>query len=98
MLDRNAHAAEKYGAAGLLLSSAGRDWPGLAAELREHPKGVIAWTCPPADIEICVDLHGNGSLVTRKAAGIEDRRVARRGTIWLSPPGLPEGFVDVAKD
>lgn len=79
--------SEKYGSAGLLLSSADRGWSGLSAELRNHSKGVIEWEGFQADIEICVDLHGNESLITRRAAGIEDRRVASRGTIWLSPPG-----------
>jgi AraC family transcriptional regulator len=92
------NAWDKYGSAGLLLSSADRDWSGLSAELRNHSKGVIAWSAPPSDTEICVDVCGNGSLVTRRAAGIEDRRIASRGTIWLSPPGLQEGSVDIAED
>jgi AraC family transcriptional regulator len=88
---------EKYGA-GLLLSSGDRAWSGLSAELRSHGKGVIAWRTSQSDTEICVDLCGNGSLVTRRAAGIEDRRVASRGTIWLSPAGLQRGSVDIAED
>jgi len=90
--------AKKYGSAGLLLSSADRGWSGLSAELRNHRKGVIAWRSPQPDTEICVDVCGNGSLVTRRAAGIEDRKVASRGTIWLSPPGLQEGSLDIAED
>jgi AraC family transcriptional regulator len=92
------NGAEKYGSAGLLLSSVDRDWSGLSAELRNHTKGVIAWRSPQADIEICVDVRGNGSLVTRRAASIEDRKIATRGTIWLSPPGLQEGSVEIAED
>jgi AraC family transcriptional regulator len=49
-------------------------------------------------MEMCVDVCGNGSLVTRRAAGIEDRRIASRGTIWLPPPGLQEGSVDIAEE
>src|SRR5262249_18422038 len=89
---------EKYGSAGLLISSADRGWSGLSAELRNHRKGVIAWSTPQSDTEICVAVCGNGSLVTRRAAGIEDRRVASRGTIWLSPPGRQEGSLDIAED
>jgi AraC family transcriptional regulator len=89
---------EKYGSAGLLLSSADRAWFGLSAELRSHGKGLIAWKGVQSDIEICADICGNGSLVTRRAAGIEDRRVATRGTIWLTPPDLREGSVDIAED
>jgi AraC family transcriptional regulator len=81
-----------------LLSSADRGWSGLSAELRNHSKGTIPWTSPQSETEICIDVCGNGSLVTRRAEGIEDRRVTSRGTIWLSPPGLPEGSVDLADD
>jgi AraC family transcriptional regulator len=90
--------AEKYGSAGLLLSSADRGWSGLSAELRNHSKGIVAWRGAQSDTEICVDLTGNESLVTRRAAGIEDRRVATRGTIWLSPPGWWEGSLEIAGD
>lgn len=90
--------SEKYGPAGLLRSSADRGWHGLSAELRNHRKGSIAWMGSRSDVEICVDLRGNESLVTRRAAGIEDRRVARRGTIWLSPPGWHEGSLEIAGD
>ena len=90
--------SDKYGSAGLLLSSAGRGWSGLSAELRDHSKAVIAWRGSRSDVEICVDLIGNESLVTRRAPGIEDRRVASRGTIWLSPPGWQEGSLELAED
>lgn len=90
--------SKKYGSAGLLLSSADRGWSGLAAELRNHSKGVIAWTGPQSNIEICVDLHGHESPVTRRAAGIEDSRVASCGTIWLSPPDWQEGSLEIADD
>jgi AraC family transcriptional regulator len=89
---------DRYGATGLLLSSADRGWSGLSAELRNHGKGVIAWSGPSSDTEICVDICGNGSLVTRRAAGIEDRRISSRGTIWLSPPGFQEGSVDITEE
>jgi AraC family transcriptional regulator len=89
---------DRYGGTRLLLSSADRGWTGLSAELRNHGKGVIAWSGPPSDTEICVDICGNGSLVTRRAAGIEDRRIASRGTIWLSPPGLQDGSVDITEE
>jgi AraC family transcriptional regulator len=90
--------SEKYGPTGLLRSSADRGWCGLSAELRNHSKGVIAWTSSPSDVEICVDLSGNESLITRRAAGIEDRRFSSRGTIWLSPPGWYEGSLEIAED
>jgi AraC family transcriptional regulator len=90
---------EQYGFEGLLSSSADRAWSGLSAQLcTTVRKGVIPWRTPQSDIRICVDIHGNESLVTRRAPGFESRIVARRGTVWLSPPGLQEGLVDIAED
>ena len=83
-----------YGSAGLLASSAGRGWSGLAAELRNH-SGVIAKK-PGPDTEICVDVHGGASVVTRQRDGITDRTVSERGTIWLSPAGCPDGVIEVS--
>jgi len=72
---------EKYGSAGLLLSSADRGWSGLGAELRSHTVGLINWKNTQPDIEICVDVRGSGSVITRRGAGINDRTIAKRGTI-----------------
>jgi AraC family transcriptional regulator len=87
---------EKYGSAGLLESSADRGWSGLAADLRSHSNGVIAWKNTQPDTEICVNMRGNGSIITRQGGGILDRTVAERGTIWLSPAGLQEDFIDIS--
>src|SRR4030081_3945314 len=69
------YGVEKYGPAGLLVSSADRGWSGLSAELRSHLDGVIAWKSTQSDTEICVDIHGNGSVITRRGGGIFDRTV-----------------------
>jgi AraC family transcriptional regulator len=90
------YAVEKYGTAGLLASSADRGWSGLSAELRSHRDGVIAWKTRQAETEICVDVRGGGSVVTRRGDTISDRTVAERGTIWLSPAGMREGLIDIA--
>ena len=89
----------KYGLEGLHISSTDRGWSSLSAQLcTVVRKGVIPWRTPQSDIRICVDVRGNESLVTRRAPGIESRIVARRGTVWLSPPGLQEGTIDIAED
>jgi AraC family transcriptional regulator len=82
----------------LLLSSANRGWCGLSAELRRHGQSVFPWRGPQTDTHITVDLSGNESLVTRRATGIVDRYVSRRGTAWLCPPGWREGSIDVTGD
>ena len=81
---------EKYGSTGVLASSADRGWSGLSAQLRTHSNGVIAWKNTQPDTEICVDIRGNRSVITRQGGGIFDRTVAERGTIWLCPAGLQE--------
>ena len=89
----------KYGLEGMHISSTDRGWSGLSAQLcTVVSKGVIPWRTPQSDVRICVDVEGNESLVTRRAPGIESRIVARRGTVWLSPPGLQEGTIDIAED
>src|SRR5258708_6323922 len=74
---------EKYGAAGLLLSSADRGWSGLSAELRSHSNGIVAWKFTQPHTEVSVDIRGNGSVVRRQGGGVFERTVAERGTIWL---------------
>jgi AraC family transcriptional regulator len=83
------------GSAGLLASSADRDWSGLAAELRSH-SGVVAFKKPSPHIVICVDVHGGTSVVTRQRDGIKDRTVSERGTIWLSPAGGPDVVIEMS--
>jgi len=87
---------EKYSSAGLLLSSAERGWSGLSAELRSHSDDIVAWKSTQPDTEISVDMRGNGSVVTRRGGGIFERTVAEQGTIWLSPAGLQEDFVELS--
>jgi AraC family transcriptional regulator len=93
---RLGYGVEKYGPSGLLASSADRGWSGLSAELRAHEGGVIAWKNTQEDIEICVDVRGSGSVVTRRGGGFTDRTVAERGTIWVSPAGLQEECIDIS--
>jgi AraC family transcriptional regulator len=90
------YGAEKYGPTGLLASSADRGWSGLSAELRSHSGGVIPWKNMQPGIEICVDVHGSGSVITREGGGIIDRTITERGTIWLSPAGLQEGLLEIS--
>jgi AraC family transcriptional regulator len=84
-----------HGSDGLLASSTGRGWSGLAAELRSH-SGVIALQNPSPDTEICVDVHGGASVVTRRWDGITDRTLSERGTIWLSPAWGPDRVIEVS--
>ena len=57
----------------------------------------MAWKSPQPDIEACIDVHGNGCVVTRQRDGIIDRTVSERGTIWLSPPHVQECLIDLSE-
>ncbi|WP_083741988.1 helix-turn-helix domain-containing protein [Bradyrhizobium mercantei] len=89
---------QSHGPTDLLLSSSDRGWSGLSVEVRAHGKSVIPWRGTQSDTEICVDVSGNGSLVTRRATGISDQAVTGRNTIWLTPAGWHEGSVDIGGD
>ncbi|WGD49344.1 AraC family transcriptional regulator [Bradyrhizobium sp. CB1650] len=88
----------KHGPVNVLLTSMNRGWAGLSAQLCSVSKAVIPWTTPQSDIRMCVDVRGNNSFIARRAPGIESRIVVRRGAVWISPPGLQEGSVDITED
>ena len=82
----------------LVLSSKNRGWSCLSAEMRAYGKGVVPWRGAQSDIQVCVDVRGNGSLVTRRASGIQDSAAALRDTVWLTPPNWHEGSIDITDD
>ncbi|WP_245323648.1 helix-turn-helix domain-containing protein [Bradyrhizobium shewense] len=88
----------KHGPVNVLQTSTDRGWSGLSAQLCSVNKAVIPWTTPQSDIRMCVDVRGNKSFIARRAPGIESRITVRRGTVWLSPPGLQDGSVDITQD
>jgi AraC family transcriptional regulator len=84
----------RYEAGGVHLSSAGRGWRGISAELRSHGVGEIPGY-EPSLTEIAVQFRGDG-VVTRHAHGIRQRILARPGTIGIVPVGVREDFAHVA--
>ena len=90
------HTFNKYGAAGLLASSASRGWSNLGAELRSH-SGTVAWNSPQPDPEVCIDVHGSRSVITRRLDGVADSTVSERGTVWFRPAGVREGMIDMSE-
>jgi len=88
----------KHGPVSLLSTSTNRGWSGLSAQLCSVSKAEVRWRTPQSEIRICVDVRGNKSFIARRAPGIESRIVVRRGTVWLSPPGVQEGSVEIADD
>jgi AraC family transcriptional regulator len=78
-------AFDQYGAKGLLASSLYLGWSGLSAALRTHERGALEWNSTHPEIELCVAICSSNSVVTRLGAGIADRKIAQRGTVWLCP-------------
>ena len=78
----------KYGGDGLLASSATRGWSNLTAELRSH-SGTVTWNNPQPDAEICVDVRGSRSVVTRRLDGVTD------STVWGTKPEDIEAYSSI---
>lgn len=89
------HDSERY-TGGVLVSSAGRRWRGLSAELRSHVVGEI----PPyvaSFTQIAVLIRG-ASVVLRRSGGTRQRTIGIRGTIGLCPMGVHEDSTYVMHD
>jgi AraC family transcriptional regulator len=85
----------KYREAGLQMSSAGRGWTGVTAELRIHAAGLILERKTSADMELAIAVGGPTETVIHRASGrIVDRCVAVPGTVWTCPAGTTEDFVE----
>jgi AraC family transcriptional regulator len=80
----------------LLLSSSGRGWNSISAELRSHPKGVIQ-AVVPQQIEINIAIRGReDGLVTRMGYGANQKTRPTTGTVWLVPVGVENDVIDIA--
>jgi AraC family transcriptional regulator len=81
------HGEIKYRQSKLILSSAGRGWSGIAANLRAHPVCEV----PPFDpvyTEVTIAMRGCSGLVRRTGGGERQETRSGAGKIWLSPAGV----------
>jgi AraC family transcriptional regulator len=81
------HDSDRY-TGRVFISSEGRRWRGLSAELRSHPVGEI----PPyiaSLTQIAVLIRG-ASVVNRNSGGRRQRTIGTPGTIGLCPLGVHE--------
>lgn len=92
----HSHAAARHARSQLLLSSEGRMWRGIDAELRYHPAGTLP-PCTFSVTEVCMRMRGR-SAVTRHAGAVEENFVASPGTLGLSPTGVHEDYVELPRD
>lgn len=95
MLEQS-HAPARHARSRLLMSSEGRRWRGIAAELRYHPAGTIP-SCTFSVTEITVRMRSRSSI-TRRAGGKVEHFVGSPGSIGLCPAGVREDYAEVVLD
>lgn len=95
-MDLHRHGERKFPRAGVLESSAGRGWRGVAAELRSHPAGDLPAILPD-QMEITLAIRRcEGAFVSRKGAGQRQRAAVEAGAIWLCPVGIGEDEINIS--
>ena len=87
------NSVDKYVTGRMLQTSNDRRWSHLLAEIWSHEAGELPSQLP-RDTEIAIQLRGH-SLVDRRGAGMHQRTVGRKGTIWLCPAGISEDFINI---
>ena len=87
------NSVDKYVTGRMLQTSNDRKWPHLLAEIWSHEAGELPSQLP-RDTEIAIQLRGH-SLVDRRGAGMRQRTLGRKGTVWLCPAGISEDFINI---
>jgi AraC family transcriptional regulator len=85
---------EKYPASQTLMTSQELGWSKISAELKSHPKGIIA-SCSAADTELMLLLRGR-SRITREAGALRQTHHAAPGMLWLTPAGSCEELIEIS--
>jgi len=86
--------SEKYPNSQTLMTSRELGWSNILAELRSHPRGIIA-SRSAGDTELMLLLRGR-SRVTREAGSIRQTSEATPGMLWLTPAGLREDLIEIS--
>jgi len=81
------HGYKKYLQSRVLLSSAGRGWSGIAADLRAHPVCEVP-PFNPVYTEVTIAIRGCSGMVLRTGGGERQETRSAPGKIWLSPAGI----------
>jgi len=87
------NSVDKYVTGRMLRTSNDRRWSHLLAEIWSHEAGELPPQLP-RDTEIAVQLRGH-SFVDRRGAGMHQRTLGRKGTVWLCPAGISEDFINI---
>jgi AraC family transcriptional regulator len=88
------HGYEKYPASQTLMTSRDLGWSNISAELRSHPRGIIA-SCSARCTELMLLLRGR-SRITRETDGVRQTSEATPGMLWLSPAGAREDLIEIS--
>jgi AraC family transcriptional regulator len=81
------HGEMKYRQSKLILSSVGRGWSGIAADLRAHPVCEVP-PFNPVYTEVTIAMRGCSGIVRRTGGGERQETRSGAGKIWLSPAGI----------
>lgn len=87
------NSVDKYVTGRMLRTSNDRRWSHLLAEIWSHEAGELPPQLP-RDTEIAIQLRGH-SLVDRRGAGMHQRTLGKKGTVWLCPAGISEDFINI---
>ena len=87
------NSVDKYVTSRMLQTSNDRRWSHLLAEIWSHEAGELPSQLP-RDTEIAILLRGH-SHVDRRGAGMRQRTLGKRGTVWLCPAGISEDFINI---
>lgn len=77
-------------ASNLLLTSDGRSWSGIAAELRRHVPGEVPEMISDRTVVAFAAVGSPRAIIHRRGNGLRQATPARTGTFWLCPEGVAE--------
>lgn len=85
----------KLAADNVLLTSDGRHWSGLAAEMRRHIPGEVPEMISDRTV-VALAFRGNSrAVIHRRGNGLRQARRATTGTFWLCPAGVAEDEIRI---
>jgi AraC family transcriptional regulator len=86
-LSKYGHGDRKYLQSRVLVSSIGRGWSGIAADLRANAVCEVL-RFDPVHTEVTIAIRGCSGFVLRTGGGERQETRSGAGKIWLSPAGV----------
>ena len=79
----------------LLFTSDGRNWSGIAAELRRHVPGEVPEMISDRTVVAYAAVGSPRAMIHRCGNGLRQATPARTGTFWLCPEGVSEDGIRI---